>query len=224
MFVKSIHIDLYPSRLICSDLLKNKTLEFFSKTLPILKADETLPKVAKYHQEPDQFYYQQYHHPATNIKPPKPRLKRDTTTTSDTTTESKSAKEAHTNTAQNKNRPPNRPSFTSGRDIITTILDQIEYTRTGKRFCESGGGIMCMLYRVFQGRPLGSGTIERRDDEIDYKKRDNMLMEGPPTPCPAKVEYATPVFARNYQGVWRYVVQIPYEGYFTQTLEVTKCL
>jgi hypothetical protein len=27
-----------------------------------------------------------------------------------------------------------------------------------------------------------------------------------------------------YSGVWRYVVQIPYEGYFTQTVEVTKCL
>lgn len=46
----------------------------------------------------------------------------------------------------------------------------------------------------------------------------------PPTPCPAKVEYATPVFAKNYQGSWRYVVQIPYEGYFTQTVEVTRCL
>ncbi|CAH0715128.1 unnamed protein product, partial [Brenthis ino] len=48
--------------------------------------------------------------------------------------------------------------------------------------------------------------------------------QGPPTPCPARVEYATPVFARNYQGVWRYVVQIPYEGYFTQTVEVTRCM
>ena len=30
------------------ELLKRKTLSFFSKTLPILKADDTLPKVAKY--------------------------------------------------------------------------------------------------------------------------------------------------------------------------------
>lgn len=52
----------------------------------------------------------------------------------------------------------------------------------------------------------------------------NSRYEGPPTPCPAKVEYATPVFAKNYQGSWRYVVQIPYEGYFTQTVEVTRCL
>ena len=29
------------------ELIKNKTLEFFSKTLPILKADETLPKVTQ---------------------------------------------------------------------------------------------------------------------------------------------------------------------------------
>lgn len=34
----------------------------------------------------------------------------------------------------------------------------------------------------------------------------------------------TPVFAKNFQGSWRYVVQIPYEGYFTQTVEVTRCL
>lgn len=35
--------------------MKNKTLEFFSRTLPILKADETIPKVAKY--VPPESYY-----------------------------------------------------------------------------------------------------------------------------------------------------------------------
>lgn len=48
--------------------------------------------------------------------------------------------------------------------------------------------------------------------------------EMPPTPCPSSAEYLTPVFARNHEGAWRYVVQIPKEGYFTQTVEVTKCL
>lgn len=48
--------------------------------------------------------------------------------------------------------------------------------------------------------------------------------ELPPTPCPSAAEYLTPVFARNHEGAWRYVVQIPKEGYFTQTVEVTKCL
>ncbi|UYV62038.1 hypothetical protein LAZ67_1007589 [Cordylochernes scorpioides] len=45
----------------------------------------------------------------------------------------------------------------------------------------------------------------------------------PPTPCPSNEEYVTPVFARNYQGVWKYVVQIPQEGYFTQTVQQTRC-
>lgn len=37
-----------PHRLFhSSELIKNKTLEFFSKALPILQADESLPKVAK---------------------------------------------------------------------------------------------------------------------------------------------------------------------------------
>ena len=31
-----------------SDLIRNKTLDFFSSTLPILKADKNLPKLAKY--------------------------------------------------------------------------------------------------------------------------------------------------------------------------------
>lgn len=46
---------------------------------------------------------------------------------------------------------------------------------------------------------------------------------GPGTPCPSYNEYVTPTFARNHHGVWRYVVQIPYEGYFTQTVQVTRC-
>ena len=86
-----------------------------------------------------------------------------------------------------------------------------------------------MLFRAVQGESLALGSIERRDDDVaELRKGDNggssLPLDGPPTPCPAKVEYATPVFARNYQGVWRYVVQIPYEGYFTQTVEVTRCM
>ena len=61
------------------------------------------------------------------------------------------------------------------------------------------------------------------DEDIPSLASLNSL-ESPMTPCPSAVEYVTPVFAKNYQGVWRYVVQIPYEGYFTQTVEVVKCL
>jgi hypothetical protein len=94
-----------------------------------------------------------------------------------------------------------------------------------------------MLYRAFNGEPLASGAVERRDDfggeTPEYRRGEGAPVAAvgahhdpslPPTPCPAKVDYATPVFAKNYQGVWRYVVQIPYEGYFTQTVEVTRCL
>lgn len=51
----------------------------------------------------------------------------------------------------------------------------------------------------------------------------SLLVPVPATPCTSNAEYLTPVFARNHEGSWRYVVQIPREGYFTQTVEVTKC-
>lgn len=79
-----------------------------------------------------------------------------------------------------------------------------------------------MLYKAINGEPA---TVSSQSAHLPIERRDEVTApryEGPPTPCPAKVEYATPVFAKNYQGVWRYVVQIPYEGYFTQTVEVTR--
>lgn len=92
--------------------------------------------------------------------------------------------------------------------------------RKSRGFCD-GGGVFCALYRAVQGEPINSQLIaERREETGQTQPR----YEGPPTPCPAKVEYVTPVFAKNFQGSWRYVVQIPYEGYFTQTVEVTRCL
>ncbi|CAB3225654.1 unnamed protein product [Arctia plantaginis] len=82
-----------------------------------------------------------------------------------------------------------------------------------------------MLYRAINGDSDSAAGVERREDPGPQPNPQQAhRYEGPPTPCPARVEYATPVFARNYQGVWRYVVQIPYEGYFTQTVEVTRCM
>lgn len=97
---------------------------------------------------------------------------------------------------------------------------QVDPNRNSRKFCD-GGGVFCALYRAIQGEPLNSQLIaERREETIPAQPQ----YQGPPTPCPAKVEYVTPVFAKNFQGSWRYVVQIPYEGYFTQTVEVTRCL
>lgn len=82
---------------------------------------------------------------------------------------------------------------------------------------------LCLIYNSFTGRNKKSEKFQRKEDSFLTGKASDAPLR-PVTPCPSAVEYVTPVFARNYQGVWRYVVQIPYEGYFTQTVEVTQCL
>ncbi|XP_050541706.1 uncharacterized protein LOC126905742 [Daktulosphaira vitifoliae] len=180
------------------ELVKNKTLEFFSKTLPILKADETIPKVAKY--VPPETYYH----------------------SSSTTTQK-----------YLQGKPFRRRARSSSLDDVNMDEDNENIqsknsTRHSRKFCDNSSGVLCLLYKAIQGQALSGLLAQRRTEQLEYRTRDTgnvpqAIMDGPPTPCPAKVEYATPVFARNYQGMWRYVVQIPYEGYFTQTVEVTKC-
>ena len=81
---------------------------------------------------------------------------------------------------------------------------------------------LCTLYNTISGHNSEPPVaVNRRDTIVPDYAGD---LSSPLTPCPSSVEYVTPVFARNYQGVWRYVVQIPYEGYFTQTVEITQCL
>ena len=84
---------------------------------------------------------------------------------------------------------------------------------------------MHWCYSVYDSfSQAGSQATDRIGDEDIPSLSSLNSLESPMTPCPSAVEYVTPVFAKNYQGVWRYVVQIPYEGYFTQTVEVVKCL
>uniref|UniRef100_A0A1B0GQM2 Uncharacterized protein n=1 Tax=Phlebotomus papatasi TaxID=29031 RepID=A0A1B0GQM2_PHLPP len=155
------------------ELIRNQTLKFLSKTLPVLKADDTLPKVTQVF--PDEIV------------------------------------ETIDNNAIGRRM---------GRMKREANTKKPEDVRAARKFCD-GGGIFCTLYRALQGDPIVSQVAERREESGGAAVP---RYEGPPTPCPAKVEYATPVFAKNYQGSWRYVVQIPYEGYFTQTVEVTRCL
>jgi hypothetical protein len=57
--------------------------------------------------------------------------------------------------------------------------------RKSRGFCD-GGGVFCALYRAIQGEPIKSHLIaERREETGPTQPR----YEGPPTPCPAKVEY-----------------------------------
>lgn len=184
------------------ELLKRKTLAFFSRTLPILKADDTLPKVAKY-------------------------------------------EDAHIayNPAIFNSKPANRISFYHHRqkraeeDVAQDKLaEQVEdkekqLPRQGRGskdegWCHESDGVFCMLINAFKGASsTGKGKVDRIGGDSDVPSLSSLnSLEHPMTPCPSAVEYVTPVFAKNYQGVWRYVVQIPYEGYFTQTVEVVKCL
>ena len=74
-----------------------------------------------------------------------------------------------------------------------------------------------MLFNAIKGGDAQSDSArDRLDDDISAAANNINSLDQPMTPCPSAVEYVTPVFAKNYQGVWRYVVQIPYEGNFTQ--------
>ena len=171
------------------ELIKNKTLDFFSKTLPILKADDTLPKVAKYQ---DSYIM---HNPTIFNSQPNTRIK----------------------FYDNRKK----------REAEAGVLEEEEDSapRESRGWCDDSFGVLCMLFNAVKGdNPDAEATdrLGQGDGDIDGNSLNSL--DQPMTPCPSAVEYVTPVFAKNYQGVWRYVVQIPYEGYFTQTVEVVKCL
>jgi len=182
------------------ELFKAKTLEFFSKTLPILKADDTLPKVARYEdnhisQNPTLFHSKPgsritfYHHRTS------------------------------------RSIPEDSKEEVLEEDSKKADVDPDSQTsRQARGFCKDSYGVFCMLYNALSGKQdKAADRIGGDDADIPSISAMNSL-DSPMTPCPSAVEYVTPVFAKNYQGVWRYVVQIPYEGYFTQTVEVVKCL
>ncbi|CAL4092160.1 unnamed protein product, partial [Meganyctiphanes norvegica] len=118
---------------------------------------------------------------------------------------------------KDKEELDSKNSEVEGRSLITE-------GRSARSFCDNNWGLFCMLYNTVSGG--NSNDAEDRNDDGFEERLNSIGGAGamPLTPCPSAVEYVTPVFARNYQGVWRYVVQIPYEGYFTQTVEVTQCL
>lgn len=105
----------------------------------------------------------------------------------------------------------------------TLLQSENTDSRQSRGFCKDSYGVFCMLYNALSGNKEKAADRMGGDEDIPSISAMNSL-DSPMTPCPSAVEYVTPVFAKNYQGVWRYVVQIPYEGYFTQTVEVVKCL
>ncbi|XP_076333389.1 spaetzle domain-containing protein 6 [Tachypleus tridentatus] len=88
----------------------------------------------------------------------------------------------------------------------------------------SGNSPLNYLSNILTNR---RGTLSTNSGLSQYESQpplNDLSEELPPTPCPSIEEYITPTFARNYKGVWKYVVQIPQEGYFTQTVQQTKCV
>ncbi|XP_013776121.1 uncharacterized protein LOC106460911 [Limulus polyphemus] len=88
----------------------------------------------------------------------------------------------------------------------------------------SGNSPLDYLSNILPNRRGTPSTNSGSSQSESHPPLNNLSEELPPTPCPSIEEYVTPTFARNYKGVWKYVVQIPQEGYFTQTVQQTKCV
>lgn len=177
------------------ELIKNKTLDFFSKTLPILKADDTLPKVAKY--QDNHILY----NPTIFNSQPNTRIQ----------------------FYENSRNKRDILHAEEEVEVENEASDASTPREARSGWCDDSFGVFCMLFNAIKG---GDGQTDSARDRLDgdIPAANINSLDQPMTPCPSAVEYVTPVFAKNYQGVWRYVVQIPYEGYFTQTVEVVKCL
>ncbi|XP_043242725.1 uncharacterized protein LOC122392187 [Amphibalanus amphitrite] len=170
------------------ELIKNKSLEFFGSTLPILKKDPTLPKVARF-QKPSKI---KHHAQSNGLFAKRGRGRRS---------------------AEGQGQGQGQPKADAGDE---------EPARNSRGFCDTNWGVFCTLFRGWSGGGGGGGDS---DEEVSQRSSPDLTSgDAPLTPCPSVVDYVTPVFARNYEGIWRYVVQIPHEGYFTQTIEVTSCV
>nr|CAG4638464.1 EOG090X06KU [Cyclestheria hislopi] len=187
------------------ELIRMKTLDFFSSTLPILKQDKNLPKVAKY----DDFEVID----RSDQRRPRPAIKRK-----GVAAKTKRSSEEEEVVRTEKEDTPTNENETSARQA--------------RGLCDKNYGVLCTIFNILNGRLFSAmNPVERVENpdllhgnNVNHNNKHNIFGDEPLTPCPSAAEYVTPVYAKNYQGVWRYVVQIPYEGYFTQTVEVTKCL
>ena len=177
---------------IFSELIRNQTLKFLSKTLPILKVDDTLPKVTQVvandldlidnnsinKRNYDENQQQDYREDYQNFEPfqgaPGQRQKRH----------ARSTDYSH---------------------------DEIEAKRKARKFCD-GGGVFCALYRAVQGEPISSQLMaERREESVQLPAP---RYEGPPTPCPASpsswwwFHHNSKVSFLSYQGLPYYMINL----------------
>lgn len=146
----------------CSELIRNQTLKFLSKTLPILKADDTLPKVTQVIENdlidsvngPNQIKRtfeedSDVGHDLSDDVPPSlsPAPVVEKTDEGDEEAKSRSKRD------------------TAGR---------------ARRFCE-GGGVFCTLYRALQGESLTSQLTAERREETVPPLQPPQTYHGPPS-------------------------------------------
>ena len=161
------------------ELIKNKTLDFFSKTLPILKADDTLPKVAKY-QDSHIMY-----NPTIFNSQPNTKIKFYESNRSKRSTEEEALEEVKAKDRLQK------------RDTDVEPVKEDGSAREARGWCDDSFGVFCMLFNAIKGP--GERPSDRADGDPDVPGSSINSLDQPMTPCPSAVEYVTPVFAKNYQ-------------------------
>lgn len=120
-----------------SELIRNQTLKFLSKTLPILKADDTLPKVTQV-VENDLIDNGVNHNQRTY-----------------------DINEEGGHDFQDEDFEPEMTEKRSER-----TKRQVDPNRNSRKFCD-GGGVFCALYRAIQGEPLNNHLYaERREETV----------------------------------------------------------
>lgn len=134
----------------CSELIRNQTLKFLSKTLPILKADDTLPKVTQVI-ENDLI-------DNNGVNGPN-QIKR-------TFEEDSDVGHDLSDDVATPQQPP-APVFEKAEEEQDEAKSRSKRdTGRARRFCE-GGGVFCTLYRALQGESLTSQlTAERREETV----------------------------------------------------------
>ena len=166
------------------ELIKNKTLDFFSKTLPILKADDTLPKVAKY-QDSHIMYNPTIFNSQPNTKIKFYETKKSKRSTEEEVLEEVRGEEEEVRRRERRERREAEQEEGSAREA--------------RGWCDDSFGVFCMLFNAIKG-PGESGASERLDSsDPDVPGSSINSLDQPMTPCPSAVEYVTPVFAKNYQ-------------------------
>jgi hypothetical protein len=167
-----------------SELIRNQTLKFLSKTLPILKADDTLPKVT-------QIVDKNFNENDLGDG----GISRRTFDDDDvdggghdlTEEEHGESSNHHAQHDESEKAVTEEVDEEPEEEKIAREKRSVPHSRVrrSKKFCD-GGGVFCALYRAIQGEPISSQLIaERREETGPVQPR----YEGPPTPCPAKVEY-----------------------------------